>query len=103
MVDAASSAADCWLKAHNLHFVLSLHKGQTTDGEKTAGSALTTLSTALGMETFKAHARRRTVTVARFENCGVYMVYPLIVIYPPIAKDRRTGGKTPDPKTAPFI
>jgi hypothetical protein len=54
---------------------------------------LTTLSTALGMETCKAHARRRTVTVARFENCGVDMVYPLIMMYPPIAKDRGTGRK----------
>jgi hypothetical protein len=65
------SVAGCWLKAHNLHFVLSLHNGQTSSGEKTEGSALTTLSTALGMDTLRAYARRRTVTVARLENCGV--------------------------------
>jgi hypothetical protein len=37
----------------------------------------------LGMETFNAHARRRTVTVALVENCGVYMVYPPEIDIPP--------------------
>jgi hypothetical protein len=54
------------------------------------------------METFKVHARRRTVTVTLFENCGVYMVYPLIVIYPPIAKDRGTGRNVKI-RNRPFI
>jgi hypothetical protein len=67
------------------------------------GSALTTLSTALGMETCKAHARRRTVTVAFVENCGVYMVYPLELIYPPIVKTGGQEGKTPRPQNRPFI
>jgi hypothetical protein len=54
------------------------------------------------METFKAHARRRTVTVALVENCGVYIVYPLILIYPPIAKDRGTGRKKQQTPNRPF-
>jgi hypothetical protein len=55
------------------------------------------------MEIPRDQARRRTVTVARFENCGVYMVYPLIVIYPPIAKDRGTGRKNAQTPNRPFI
>jgi len=65
-------AADvCWLKLQTLHFDLSLHCGQTTDEAKTEDSSLTIMSIAFGMETFRAHARRRTVTHAFSENCGV--------------------------------
>jgi hypothetical protein len=67
-----------WLKAQSLHFVLSLQRGQTSDGEKIAVIWLMILSIAFGIDKPSAHARRRTVTVPVWENCGVYRVYPLI-------------------------
>jgi len=68
---AAFSAAAFWLNPHNLHFVLSLHCGQITDGENIDGSKLIISSTAFGIDTPRAQARRRTVTAATAENCGV--------------------------------
>jgi hypothetical protein len=68
--NATFSAAAIWLNPHDLHFVLSLHCGQTTDGEKRDGSNLIIWSTAFGMETPRAQARRRTDTDAIAENCG---------------------------------
>jgi hypothetical protein len=84
--------------------VLSLHEGQTTDGEKTEGNAVTALSTTLGMETCKAHARRRTVMVALSENCGVEYI---MCIHPdndvtPDGYDRGREEKNRNPKPAPF-
>jgi len=53
-----------------LHLDLSLHCGQTTEDEKAEDSSLTMMSTAFGIDTPKAHARRRTDTHAISENCG---------------------------------
>jgi len=47
-----------------------LHCGQTTEEEKADDSSLTMMSTAFGMETLSAQARRRTDTHAISENCG---------------------------------
>jgi len=47
-----------------------LHCGQTTEDEKADDSSFTMMSTALGMETPSAHARRRTDTHAISENWG---------------------------------
>jgi len=70
MAGAVNYAAGCCLKLHALHFVLSLHCGQTTEDEKADDSSLTMMSTALGMDTPSAQARRRTDTHAISENCG---------------------------------
>jgi len=70
MAGAVNYAVCCWLKLHTVHLVLSLHCGQTTEEEKADDSSLTMMSTALGMETPSAHARRRTDTHAISENCG---------------------------------
>jgi hypothetical protein len=63
---------------------------------------LTTLSTALGMVTFKAQARRRTVTVARLENGGEYIGIPLE------KPDKKPGGygwsyASHDPRPTPLF
>ena len=70
MAEAVNYAAGCWLKLHTSHFDLSLHCGQTTEDEKADDSSFTMMSTAFGMETFSAQARRRTDTHAISENCG---------------------------------
>jgi len=54
-----------------MHFVLSLHFGQTNDDEKAEDNSFTMMSIAFGMDTPSAQARRRTETHAISENCGV--------------------------------
>jgi len=70
MAGAVDYAASCCLKLHALHFVLSLHCGQTTEDEKADDNSFTMMSTAFGMDTPRAHARRRMEIHAISENCG---------------------------------
>jgi hypothetical protein len=64
------------LNTHREHFSLSLQRWQTNSALKIAGNIPTMRFTAAGILLSNAQARRLTETLAKSENCGVYILIP---------------------------
>jgi hypothetical protein len=64
------------LNTHRKHLSLSRQRRQTSSALKTVGNILTIRFTAAGILLSKAHARRLIETLAKSENCGVYILIP---------------------------